>query len=163
MRIQRLGCFFHYCGTGQAKHSTPGAPTSVPGKLNKAAQQHICDVKLADVLRAQLCNGACTVLQGLYARRDNMTDVLIEALSGGPRVRIKCNSYVRKIAVHDNLVAVQVAQSFVVYEQSSGDGESVQYAIKCNIAIHRECDLLQVLITTLAARRFCLVSDKLSS
>lgn len=88
-----------------------------------------------------------TFLQGMYARRENMTDVVIEALSGGPRVRMKCNSHVRKIAVYGNLVAVQVHQSFVVYERSAGTaGESVQYAIKSQLAISRECDLLQVLI-----------------
>lgn len=78
-----------------------------------------------------------------------MVDVMIEALSAGPRVRIKCNSHVRKIAVYENLVAVKVNNSFVVYERSTADGESVQYAIKSHMAINRECDLLQVLSTPL--------------
>ena len=90
-------------------------------------------------------------VQGMYAHRQNMTDVVIEALTGGPRVRMKCSSYVRKIAVYESLVAVQVNDAYVVYERRTGEGESVQYGIKSHMPINRECDLLQVCICLLPA------------
>lgn len=83
------------------------------------------------------------VAQGVYAHRQNMIDVVIEALAGGPRVRMKCNSYVRKIAVYEHLVAVQVNEAFVVYERSAGEGDAGHYTIKSQMAINSDCDLLQ--------------------
>lgn len=100
---------------------------------------------------------AFLLLQGVYARRENMTDVIIETLSGGARVRLKCKSHVRKMAVYENLVAVQVNQSFVVYERGTGEGESIQYSIKAHMAINRECDLLQVLNISLFYPNYALM------
>jgi intraflagellar transport protein 122 len=89
-------------------------------------------------------NVSGSLLQGTYAHRVSMTDILIESLSGGNRTRIKCNSYVQRIAVYDSLVAVQLNGSFVVYKRVAREGGSVQYNVKAHIDLDQGCDLLLV-------------------
>lgn len=78
-----------------------------------------------------------------------MTDVLIESFTGAPRVRIKCNNHVRLISVYESLVAVQVNDSFTVYERTTGSADDAQYTVKALVHIKKDCDLLQVISSVL--------------
>ena len=56
----------------------------------------------------------------LYAFRDNsagMTDVVVQHLLSGQRVRIRCRDYVRKIAVHRDQLAIQLPDRILVYRR----------------------------------------------
>ncbi|CAH2103760.1 unnamed protein product [Euphydryas editha] len=75
-----------------------------------------------------------------YAYRENMTDIIIQHLTTGNKVRIKCHDRVQKIAIYKHRLAVQLPERVVVYEQ--GDLEGMLYRVKEKLAQKNECSLL---------------------
>ncbi|CAH0401916.1 unnamed protein product [Chilo suppressalis] len=75
-----------------------------------------------------------------YAYRENMTDVIIQHLTTGNKVRIKCHDRVQKIAIYKHRLAVQLPERVVVYEQ--GDVEGMLYRVKEKLPQKTECSLL---------------------
>ncbi|KAJ2954458.1 hypothetical protein O0L34_g2734 [Tuta absoluta] len=75
-----------------------------------------------------------------YAYRENMTDVIIQHLTSGNKVRIKCHDRVQKIAIYKHRLAVQLPERVVVYEQ--GDSEGMLYRVKEKLPQKSECSLL---------------------
>ncbi|XP_045784631.1 intraflagellar transport protein 122 homolog [Maniola jurtina] len=75
-----------------------------------------------------------------YAYRENMTDVIIQHLTTGNKVRIKCHDRVQKIAIYKHRLAVQLPERVVVYEQ--GDLDGMLYKVKEKIVQKNECSLL---------------------
>ncbi|XP_049885903.1 intraflagellar transport protein 122 homolog [Pectinophora gossypiella] len=75
-----------------------------------------------------------------YAYRENMTDVIIQHLTTGNKVRIKCHDRVQKIAIYKHRLAVQLPERVVVYEQS--DSEGMLYRVKEKLPQRSECSLL---------------------
>lgn len=73
-----------------------------------------------------------------------LTDVVIESLGGSQRVRIKCKDCVRKIAVYDALIAVQLRDCIAIYERVPADGGGTAYQLKARLQYSRNCDLLVV-------------------
>ncbi|CAH0716484.1 unnamed protein product, partial [Brenthis ino] len=85
-----------------------------------------------------------------YAYRENMTDVIIQHLTTGNKVRIKCHDRVQKIAIYKNRLAVQLPERVVVYEQ--GDLDGMLYRVKEKLVQKSECSLL---VTTSEALLLC--------
>ncbi len=92
-----------------------------------------------------------------YAYRDNMTHVVVQHLLTEGRTRIKCNDFVRKIAVYMDRLAVQLSDRVIIYElvsdaPSSEGGEAsstalltgMNYRVKSRIDSSLECNLLVV-------------------
>ncbi|CAH2035326.1 unnamed protein product, partial [Iphiclides podalirius] len=75
-----------------------------------------------------------------YAYRENITDVIIQHLTTGNKVRIKCHDRVQKIAIYKHRLAVQLPERVVVYEQ--GDADGMQYRVKEKVPQRSECSLL---------------------
>ncbi|XP_046977398.1 intraflagellar transport protein 122 homolog [Vanessa cardui] len=75
-----------------------------------------------------------------YAYRENMTDIIIQHLTSGNKVRIKCHDRVQKIAIYKHRLAVQLPERVVVYEQ--GDLEGMLYRVKEKLIQRNECSLL---------------------
>ncbi|XP_053624382.1 intraflagellar transport protein 122 homolog [Plodia interpunctella] len=75
-----------------------------------------------------------------YAYRENMTDVIIQHLTSGNKVRIKCHDRVQKIAIYKHRLAVQLPERVVVYEQ--GDVDGMLYRVKQKLPQKTECSLL---------------------
>ncbi|XP_060809658.1 intraflagellar transport protein 122 homolog isoform X1 [Amyelois transitella] len=75
-----------------------------------------------------------------YAYRENMTDVIIQHLTTGNKVRIKCHDRVHKIAIYKHRLAVQLPERVVVYEQ--GDVDGMLYRVKQKLSQKTECSLL---------------------
>lgn len=79
-----------------------------------------------------------------YAFRENMCDVIIQHLSSGQKVRIKCRDLVHKIAIYRNRLAVQLPERVVLYEMSSSDAQPMHYRVKEKISKKFDCSLLVV-------------------
>ncbi|CAG4962305.1 unnamed protein product [Parnassius apollo] len=75
-----------------------------------------------------------------YAYRENITDVIIQHLITGNKVRIKCHDRVQKIAIYKHRLAVQLPERVVVYEQ--GDADGMLYRVKEKLPQKLECSLL---------------------
>ncbi|CAH4038818.1 unnamed protein product [Pieris brassicae] len=75
-----------------------------------------------------------------YAYRENMTDVIIQHLTTGKKVRIKCHDKVQKIAIYKHRLAVQLPERVLIYEQSGPDG--MMYRVKEKLMQKAECSLL---------------------
>ncbi|XP_063837824.1 intraflagellar transport protein 122 homolog [Ostrinia nubilalis] len=75
-----------------------------------------------------------------YAYRENMTDVIIQHLTTGSKVRIKCHDRVQKIAIYKHRLAVQLPERVVVYEQ--GDVDGMLYRVKEKLSQKIDCSLL---------------------
>ncbi|KAG0630495.1 hypothetical protein M758_1G182500 [Ceratodon purpureus] len=73
-----------------------------------------------------------------------MTDVVIQHLITEEKVRIRCRDYIKKIAVYQERVAVQLSNRIVVYELSkAGTGaRAAQYRVCAKINRTLECNLL---------------------
>lgn len=89
-----------------------------------------------------------------YAYRENMTDVIIQHLTSGNKVRIKCHDRVQKIAIYKHRLAVQLPERVVVYEQ--GDVDGMLYRVKEKLPQKTECSLL---VATSDALLLCQVSN----
>lgn len=79
-----------------------------------------------------------------YAFRENMCDVIIQHLSSGQKVRIKCRDLVHKIAIYRNRLAVQLPERVVLYEMNSSDQQPMHYRVKEKISKKFDCSLLVV-------------------
>lgn len=79
-----------------------------------------------------------------YAFRENCTDVIIQHLLSGQKVRIKCRDLVQKIAIYRNRLAVQIPERVIIYELSSGENQPMHYRVKEKISKRFECSLLVV-------------------
>ncbi|XP_072931134.1 intraflagellar transport protein 122 homolog [Epargyreus clarus] len=78
--------------------------------------------------------------QEKYAYRENMTDVIIQHLITGHKVRIKCHDRVQKIAIYKTRLAVQLPERVAIYEQSDTDG--MLYRVRDKMTQKMECSLL---------------------
>ena len=79
-----------------------------------------------------------------YAYRENMCDVIIQHLTSGQKVRIKCRDLVHKIAIYRHRLAVQLPERVVLYELSSADNQPMHYKVKEKISKKFNCSLLVV-------------------
>ncbi|GBP32902.1 Intraflagellar transport protein 122 homolog [Eumeta japonica] len=77
-----------------------------------------------------------------YAYRENITDVIIQHLSTGNKVRIKCHDRVHKIAIYKKRLAVQLPERIVVYEVGDSDPDCMLYRVREKIPLKQECSLL---------------------
>lgn len=82
--------------------------------------------------------------QDRYAFRDLMTDVIVQHLVTEQRVRIRCRDYVKKIAVFNGRLAVQLNKKVYLYEVSIEDSHDLQYKVFQQIRKSFECALLVV-------------------
>ena len=55
-----------------------------------------------------------------YAYRDHMTDVIVQHLITDKKVRIRCRDYIKKIAVYQDRLAVQLPSRVIIYELQGG-------------------------------------------
>ena len=55
-----------------------------------------------------------------YAYRDHMTDVIVQHLITDKKVRIRCRDYIKKIAVYQDRLAVQLPTRVIIYELRGG-------------------------------------------
>ena len=67
-----------------------------------------------------------------------MTDVVIHALDGGSRARIKCGEYVNQLAVYNGLVAVLASKFVTVYERAKQADQG--FEVRGRIAQTFPCD-----------------------
>jgi intraflagellar transport protein 122 len=79
-----------------------------------------------------------------YAYRENMCDVIIQHLTSGQKVRIKCRDLVNKIAIYRHRLAVQLPERVVLYELSSAENQPMHYRVKEKISKKFNCSLLVV-------------------
>ncbi|CAJ0928653.1 unnamed protein product, partial [Mesorhabditis belari] len=92
-----------------------------------------------------------------YAYRENMTDVVVQHLSRHTLARIKCFDLVKKVAIYNHKLAIQLSDRVNIYKQVSGDrgGEPLEYKLVDKISKAFECSLLVV-----CARHILLCSDR---
>lgn len=79
-----------------------------------------------------------------YAFREQMTEVVVQHLTSDETARIKCRDLVKKIAVYNNRLAIQLPEKIVVYEIPSNDPEDMQYKVKSKFEHKEDCSLLVV-------------------
>ncbi|KAH6577809.1 hypothetical protein BASA50_009124 [Batrachochytrium salamandrivorans] len=79
-----------------------------------------------------------------YAFRHNMTDVIIQHLTTHQKARIKCRDYVKKIAVYNDRLAVQLVDRVIIYELFHDEAGDMHYRIKEKLHKNLECSLLVV-------------------
>jgi intraflagellar transport protein 122 len=96
-----------------------------------------------------------------YAYRDHMTDVIVQHLITDKKVRIRCRDYIKKIAVYQDRLAVQLPSRVIIYElrdpkdsikskqKKSKDGldpaeTNMHYTSKTKINQKFDCNLLMV-------------------
>ena len=82
--------------------------------------------------------------QERYAYRENMTDVIVQHLTSDQKIKIRCQDYVKKIAVYKDRLAVQLPDRVLIYEPSHEDAHDMQYRMSCTIQKRLECNLLVV-------------------
>lgn len=74
------------------------------------------------------------IYQERYAYRDRMTDVIVQHLSTGKKVRIKHKDYVKKISIYNNRLAVQLPDRVVIYELTQSiDPANMKYRTRDKI------------------------------
>ena len=74
-----------------------------------------------------------------------MTDVVIQHLTTEQKVRIKCNDYVKKLAVYKDCLAIQLPKRITVYQLTAGaDTTDMRYKPLAVIEQELECNLLVV-------------------
>ncbi|KAJ7520920.1 hypothetical protein O6H91_19G029500 [Diphasiastrum complanatum] len=79
-----------------------------------------------------------------YAFRDTMTDIVIQNLVSSEKVRIKCRDHIRKIAVYEEHLAIQLSECIVVYKLQIEANSKLQYRVCAKINHSFECNLLVV-------------------
>ncbi|XP_076277313.1 intraflagellar transport protein Oseg1 isoform X1 [Lasioglossum baleicum] len=79
-----------------------------------------------------------------YAYRENMTDVIIQNLITGQKVRIKCKDLVSRIALYKNRLAVQLSERVIIYEPSNTNDDGMHYRICEKLNQPLNCNLLVV-------------------
>ncbi|XP_026481419.1 intraflagellar transport protein 122 homolog [Ctenocephalides felis] len=79
-----------------------------------------------------------------YAYRENLSDVIIQHLVSGQKVRIKCRDIVNKIAIYRNRLAIQLPERVVVYELNSAENQPMHYKVKDKISKQIVCSFLVV-------------------
>lgn len=90
--------------------------------------------------------------QDRYVYRDNLTDLVVQDLIGNKSTRIQCGDYVKKIAVYQDRLAVQLSRSILIYQfteegkVSAGGGGSEQCRILKRITQQLDCSLLIVTV-----------------
>lgn len=73
-----------------------------------------------------------------------MCDVIIQHLTSGQKVRIKCRDLVHKIAIYRHRLAVQLPERVVLYELSSAENQPMHWKVKEKISKKFNCSLLVV-------------------
>ena len=77
--------------------------------------------------------------------REHMTDVVVQQLTTEQKICIKCNDYVKKLAVYKDCLAVQLPKSITIYQLSSGaNADNMQYKPVAVIEQALECNLLVI-------------------
>lgn len=80
-----------------------------------------------------------------YAYREYMTDVVVQNMVTESKVRIKCRSYVRKIAIYKERLAVQLPDRLLIYELSADEaGGEIAYRPVERLQLDVDCNLLVV-------------------
>ena len=64
-----------------------------------------------------------------YAYREYMTDVVVQNMDSDVQMRIKCRAYVKRIAVYNNRLAVQLPDRLYLYELIE-DGAEARYQVR---------------------------------
>ncbi|CAM6125866.1 unnamed protein product [Calypogeia fissa] len=77
-----------------------------------------------------------------YAFRDAMTDVVVQHLTSDEKVRIKCWDYIKKIAIYQESVAVQLRNKILVYEPDKDKSSNSHYRVSTRIDQTLDCNLL---------------------
>ncbi|KAI3651690.1 hypothetical protein MP228_002993 [Amoeboaphelidium protococcarum] len=88
------------------------------------------------------------IYQNRYAFRDCLTDVVIQDLTLHQRSRIKCRELVKKVALYQNYLVIQLSDKILVYTlQTSGQrrGDELTYVLQSKIAKQFDCNLIVVL------------------
>ena len=62
-----------------------------------------------------------------YAYRDYMTDVVVQRMDTDQKVRIRCKNYVKKIALYNDRLAVQLPDRLHIYELSADDMQELAF------------------------------------
>jgi len=87
----------------------------------------------------------CAIYRERYAYRDRMTDVIVQHLSTGKKVRIKHKDYIKKISIYHNRLAVQLPDRVVIYELTQSiDPANMKYRTRDKIRKSLECSHLVV-------------------
>ncbi|CAB3406016.1 unnamed protein product [Caenorhabditis bovis] len=79
-----------------------------------------------------------------YAFRENMTEIVIQNLLEHTSTRIRCHDHVKKLSLYGQKLAVQLSDKLVIYRQTSGENEPLEYKICDKIMKVFECQLLVV-------------------
>ncbi|XP_024523366.1 intraflagellar transport protein 122 homolog isoform X2 [Selaginella moellendorffii] len=95
-----------------------------------------------------------SLYQERYAYRDTLTSVVVQNLISNEKVRIKCHDYVKKIAVYQNNLAIQMPTKIIVYQLHGSGLAASDYQVRAKLNGRMECNLL-----VLTSRHFILCHE----